>query len=57
MKYRVTFCQYSVYDVEADSEDDAIDKGYEEFRVEMSRPIANTVYDEVEVEEIEEEDE
>ena len=50
--YVVTFAQYSVYDVDADSEDEAIDEAYKYFSAEKSRSIADTTYDEVEVEEI-----
>lgn len=49
-KYMVTFTQYNDYEVEAHNEDAAFDKAYEEFRVDMSRPIARTWYDNIEVE-------
>lgn len=49
MKYYVTFTQYFGYDVEADSEDEAIDAATELFESDMRTPIARTDYDEVEV--------
>lgn len=48
--FQVTFTQNWVYDVEADTEEEAYDKAYREFLSEMSRSIAHTQYDEVEVE-------
>lgn len=56
-KYRVAFTQYYEYEVEAESESEAEDLAYEEFESEMRRPIANTCYDDVEVECIEEDEE
>lgn len=53
-KYKVWFTQYYSYEVEAEDEDTAIDLAYEDFDIEMHRPIARTYYDECEVEELEE---
>ena len=56
-KYLVTFTQYYTYEVENNTdEDDAIEEAYELFRHEVSIPIANTHYDEVDVEEIEDDE-
>ena len=55
-KYKVWFTQYYSYEVEAEDEDTAIDLAYEDFETEMRRPIANTCYDEVEIEGIEEDE-
>ena len=55
--YEVTFTQYSTYGVEANNEREAVDKAYHEFCRDASYPVANTHYDEVDVEEIEDEDE
>lgn len=51
--YKVWFTKYFEYDVEADSEDEATDLAYDLFCAEQRMPIANTSYDEVEVEECE----
>lgn len=53
MTYNVTFSRYDTYEVEAENEDEAIDKAYEMFRAENSRSVASNHYDEVDVEEIE----
>ena len=56
MQYVVTFTQYSNYDVEAKTESEAIDEAYKLFNREAYYPVAHTHYDEVDVEEIEEEE-
>ena len=50
MKYTVYFTRYYTYDVEADNEDDAFDKAYDEFSSDNRCPIADLSYDEVEIE-------
>ena len=57
--YHVTFSKYYDYDVEAYNEDDAHDKAYEMYASEMRSPIADTTYDEmdIECEDIEEDEE
>lgn len=55
MKYAVTFTQYSYYEVDAKTESDAIDRAYIQFRRDALYPVARTHYDEVDVEEIEDE--
>lgn len=50
MTYVVSFAQWDTYEVEAENVNEAIDKAYEDFHAEKSRPIANTIYDEVIVE-------
>jgi hypothetical protein len=60
MTLKVWFTQYYDYDIEVDDEeyendpdcveDRAKDEAYEYFRRDMSRPVAHTWYDEVEVE-------
>lgn len=54
MKYIVIITKYHCYEVEADNEVKAEEKAIEEFETDMRRPIADTNYDDVEVEEIEE---
>ena len=53
MKYSVVITRYNYYTVEAEDEDEAEEKAIEEYESDMRRPIANTHYDEVEVEEME----
>ena len=55
--YVVTFTQYYTYQVEADNEQEAEDIAYNNFKSEMRRPIANTSYDEVEIECLDEDEE
>lgn len=50
MNYKVVYIKYYEYYVEADSEDEAEGKAYEQFESEMLYPVADTSYDEVEVE-------
>lgn len=52
MEYEVTFTKYYVYEVTAESEEEAFDSAYEDFVSDMRRPIANIFYDDVEVEEV-----
>lgn len=54
MEYKVTFTQYYTYEVTAENEEEAFDSAYEDFVSDMRSPIANTCYDDVEVEEVEE---
>ena len=55
MKYKVCFTKYYIYEVEADTEDEAIDLAFEdEFYNEMHYCIADCTYDEVETWESEE---
>lgn len=55
MKYSVVITRYSYYTVEAEDEDEAEEKAIEEYESDMLSPIADTSYDEVEVEEIDDE--
>ena len=48
-KYTVFFHQIYEYEVEAENEDKAINIAEENFAVDVRSPIANTVWDEVEV--------
>lgn len=48
--YIVTFAQYYTYCVEAENEDEAENKAYKEFKSDMLIPVANTRYDDVEIE-------
>ena len=52
-EYNVTFTQYHNYVVEAEDENEAENLAYKEFLSDMCSSIANTSYDEVEVEEVE----
>ena len=54
--YCVTFTCYYNYDVQAEDEDDAIDKAYRKYEACKRRPIADTCYDEVDVELTDDED-
>lgn len=54
-RYEVIVTQYHSYEVEADDEYEAERLGLEEFYADMRRPIANTCYDEIDVEELDEE--
>ena len=56
MRYEVTFTQYSTYEVKADNDSDAINKAYKQFVRDAMYPVANTHYDEVDIEEIEEDE-
>ena len=52
--YYVTVTQYHSYYVEAEDEWEAEKLGLEEFEADMRTPIADTHYDEIDVEELEE---
>lgn len=56
MKYLVTFTKHYEYWIEADDDQEAVDKGYEEFCRERKIPVADTSYDEILVEPQESED-
>lgn len=56
MKYRVIFTQYYEYEVEANDDNEAHDKAYAEFEAEMRYPVANTIYDEIEIECLDDDD-
>lgn len=49
-KYIVRFAQWTEYEIEANSAGEAIEQAEEEFDYDMRRPIANTVWDEIIVE-------
>lgn len=49
-KFTVRFAQWTEYKIEADNLDEAIEQAEEEFNYDMRSPIANTVWDEVIVE-------
>lgn len=53
-KYNVTFTTYEDYEVEAENETEALRIAEDELRSDRCRPIADTHYDESDVEEIEE---
>lgn len=55
MEYNVIFIQQYEYVVEAENEEEAFRKGHKEFISECYMPIANTEYDDIIIEEIEEE--
>ena len=48
--YTVTFIQYHTYEVVAENEYEAENKAYKEFDSDMHYPVANTFYDDVEIE-------
>lgn len=49
MIYEVTFTQYHTYEIEAESDDEAMELAESEFVSDMCRPIADTHYDDVEI--------
>lgn len=50
MVYNVTFTKYYEYEVEAETEREAEDEARRQFVSDMMHPVADTSYDEVEVE-------
>lgn len=48
--YTVSFAQWHTYEVEAENPEEAIDIAQEDFIQDMCRPIANTEFDEIIVE-------
>ena len=54
MKYRVVITRYHEYSVDADNENEAEKEAIRLFESDMRRPIADTFYDDIEVEEDEE---
>ena len=50
-EYKIYFTKYYTYYVEAETEDEAIEIAEGDFEADMRCPIADTTYDEVEVEE------
>lgn len=52
-QFNVTFTQYHNYVVEAEDENEAEGTAYKEFLSDMRYPVAQTWYDECEVEEME----
>mgnify|MGYP000647516897 FL=1 len=55
-KYSVTFTTYEEYEVEAENETEAFRIAEDELRSDRCRPIADTHYDESDIEEIENEE-
>ena len=49
-KYNVIYTQYYAYTVEADNEDEAESLAYDMFEADMRYPVANTFYDDIEIE-------
>ena len=56
-EYNVTFCRYDSYTVEAENDAEAEEKAYKMYHSDCCSSVANTHYDEVEIEEIETEEE
>lgn len=56
MVYNVTFTKYYEYEVEAETEREAEDEARRQFVSDMMHPVADTFYDEVEVESEDDED-
>lgn len=56
MRYQVTFTKYYFYDVEGHDVNTAIDEAYKLFRSEMTCPIADTSYDQLDIEPLDEEE-
>jgi len=57
MQYLVTFTQHYEYLVDAEDEQEAEKKAYEQFNSDMHYPVARTSYDECEIECSEDEEE
>lgn len=53
-RFEIIFTQYYSYDIEAETEDEAVDEAEEMFDAEMRYPVARTHYDDIEVIEMEE---
>ena len=53
-KYCVTFTTYEEYEIEAENEDEAKKLAIEELESDRYTPIADTHYDEVDINEVEE---
>lgn len=51
-KFEVSFIQYHSYNVEADTEEEAEDKAWKEFRSDMCGSVASTQYDDIEIKEL-----
>lgn len=49
-QYTVVYTQYYAYTVEANSGNEAQSLAYDMFETDMRSPVANTFYDEVEIE-------
>lgn len=49
-KYNVTYVKYYSYTVEADCEDEAESLAHEEYLSDMRCPVADTWYDDIEIE-------
>lgn len=52
MNYIVTFKQYHTYEVKASNSDEALDKAHEEFLKDMRTSVADTFYDDVDIQEM-----
>lgn len=50
MEYKVTFSKYYTYLVDAECEDKAEEIAYDMFSSDMRYPVADTSYDEVDIE-------
>ena len=50
MNYTISFAQWVSYEIEADNPDEAIEQAEKQFDRDMRSPIANTVWDEMIVE-------
>lgn len=55
MRYRVIFTQYWDYEVEAEDEYEAEQVAKKEFLSDMHYPVAHTNYDDIDIEELEDE--
>lgn len=51
-QYTVVYTQYYSYTVEANNENEAESLAYDMFETDMRYPVANTSYDEVEIERV-----
>lgn len=51
-EYKICFIKYHTYHVKAETEDEAIEIAEDIFCSDMCYPVADTTYDEVEVEEV-----
>ena len=51
-KYKITFTTYEEYEIEADSEKEALNEAEIQLENDRRSPVANTAYDSIEIEEL-----
>ena len=51
-KYKVVFTTYEEYEIEADSEEEALNEAERQLENDRRSPVANSAYDSMEIEEL-----